>query len=66
MDSNSVRDIDRRRVGGVGLAAASVVAAGVPLVGARLGHAASAPAEPDALVAPEPSGQDRIPPDTRA
>jgi hypothetical protein len=54
MDLDSVRGIDRRRL--VGWAAAGVVAAGAPLVGAQLGHAASAP---------EQSGHDRIPPDTR-
>jgi CubicO group peptidase (beta-lactamase class C family) len=57
---NSAHGIDRRRlVGWGGLAAAGVVAAGVPLVGARLGHADTAAA------APKPSGQGRIPPDTR-
>jgi CubicO group peptidase (beta-lactamase class C family) len=58
MDSDSVRGIDRRRLlGWGGLAAAGVVAAGAPLVGARPGHADPAPTEP--------SGHDRIPPDTR-
>ncbi|MEV7239149.1 serine hydrolase domain-containing protein [Streptomyces sp. NPDC051020] len=60
MDSDSVRGIDRRRLlGWGGLAAAGVVAAGAPLVGARPGHAVAAgqhrlaPTDPD------------IPPDTR-
>jgi CubicO group peptidase (beta-lactamase class C family) len=60
MDSDSARRIDRRRLlGWGGLAAAGAVAA--PLVGARPGHAAPAPTDHDA----EPSGHDRIPPDTR-
>jgi CubicO group peptidase (beta-lactamase class C family) len=56
MDSDSVRGIDRRRLlGWGGLAAAGVVAAGAPLLGARPGHAVagSAPTDPG------------IPPDTR-
>ena len=58
MGSDSVGGIDRRRLikwGGV--AAAGVVAAGVPLVSAGIGHAASS--------SPDPSGHDRIPADTR-
>ncbi|PZF96761.1 serine hydrolase domain-containing protein [Micromonospora deserti] len=65
MDSDSARGIDRRRLLGWGGLAAAGVAAGAPLVDAELGHAASAPTDPDALIAPEPSGHDRIPPDTR-
>ncbi|KAB2342200.1 serine hydrolase domain-containing protein [Actinomadura rudentiformis] len=58
MHSDSVRGVDRRRLlGWGGLAAAGVVAAGAPLVGAQPGHAALAPTEP--------AGEDRIPPDTR-
>jgi CubicO group peptidase (beta-lactamase class C family) len=54
VDSDSVRGIDRRRlIGWGGLAAAGVVA-GAPLVGAQVSHAA-----------PDLSGGDRIPPDTR-
>lgn len=60
MDSDSVRGMDRRRLVGWGGLAAASVAAGAPLVGAGLGHAASAPTQP-----PEPFGHDRIPPDTR-
>ncbi|MEV5569705.1 serine hydrolase domain-containing protein [Spirillospora sp. NPDC052269] len=60
MDSNSARGVDRRRLlGWGGLAAVGGVAAGVPLVGARRGHAV-------------PAGQERaaltdlgVPPDTR-
>jgi hypothetical protein len=60
MDSDSVRGIDRRRLLGLGgLAAAGAVAA--PLVGARPGNAARAPANAGA----EPSGHGRIPRDTR-
>jgi CubicO group peptidase (beta-lactamase class C family) len=60
MDSDSVRGVERRRLIGWGGLAAGVVATGAPLVGAGLGHAGTAPA-----AASEPSGQDRIPPDTR-
>lgn len=49
--TDSVPGIDRRRL--LGLAAAGVVAAGVPLVSTLSGHAV-----------PEPAGHDRIPPDT--
>jgi CubicO group peptidase (beta-lactamase class C family) len=52
-DSDSVRGIGRRRLLGWGGLAAAGVAGGAPLMGAGLGHAA-----------PEPSGHDRIPPDT--
>ena len=58
MGSDSVRGIDRRRLikwGGV--AAAGVVAAGVPMVSAGIGHATSS--------SPDRSGHDQIPPDTR-
>ncbi|MGX7669221.1 serine hydrolase domain-containing protein [Plantactinospora sp. DSM 117369] len=65
MDSDSVRGVDRRRLVAWGGLAAASVAAGAPLVGAEPGNAAPAPTHPDALVAPEPSGHDRIPPDTR-
>jgi CubicO group peptidase (beta-lactamase class C family) len=58
MDSDSVRGIDRRRLLGWGGLAAGVVA-GAPLAGAQLGQAASAATDF------EPSGDDRIPPDTR-
>ncbi|MEN3615421.1 serine hydrolase domain-containing protein [Plantactinospora sp. ZYX-F-223] len=58
MDSDSVGGIDRRRlVTWGGLAAASVVAASAPLVGARTAHAHSDPTGS--------SERDRIPPDTR-
>ncbi|MEU2614903.1 serine hydrolase domain-containing protein [Micromonospora sp. NPDC007271] len=58
MDSGSVRGIDRRRLfRWGGLAAAGVVAAGVPLVNGGIGNADSAPTDP--------SEHDRIPPDTR-
>jgi CubicO group peptidase (beta-lactamase class C family) len=57
MDSDSVRGINRRRlVRWGGVAAAGMVAAGVPLVSAGIGHAASARTDP--------SGHNRIPPDT--
>ncbi|TDD39600.1 serine hydrolase domain-containing protein [Saccharopolyspora elongata] len=56
MDSDSARGIDRRRLLGLGGLAAAGVATGAPLVGAGLGHASAAP---------EPSGRDRIPPDTQ-
>ncbi|MGI5493925.1 serine hydrolase domain-containing protein [Microtetraspora malaysiensis] len=62
MDSDSVRGIDRRRLlgwGGLGLAAAGVVAAGAPLVGTRPGHAVAAGQH-----RPAPTGPG-IPPDTR-
>jgi CubicO group peptidase (beta-lactamase class C family) len=56
-DSESVRGIDRRRlVRWGGSAAAGVVAAGVPLVSAGIGHADSVPTDS--------SGHDRIPRDT--
>ena len=55
MDSDSVRGVGRRRLLGWGGLAAAVA----PLVGARLGHATPAPADPGG------SGHDRIPPDTR-
>lgn len=57
MDSDSVRGVDRRRLLGWGGLAAAGVVAGAPLVGAQPGHAAPVPTEP--------SGYDRIPPDTR-
>ncbi|OZV76373.1 serine hydrolase [Micromonospora echinospora] len=58
MDPDTARGIDRRRlVTWGGAAAAGMVAAGGPLVGARIGHADSAPTGS--------SGRDRIPPDTR-
>jgi CubicO group peptidase (beta-lactamase class C family) len=57
VDSDSVRGVDRRRLfKWGGLAAAGVVAAGVPLVNAGIGHADSTPAGS--------SGHDPIPPDT--
>jgi CubicO group peptidase (beta-lactamase class C family) len=56
MDSDSVR-VSRRRLLGWGGLATGVVAV-APLAGAQLGHAASAPTDP------EPSGDDRIPPGT--
>ncbi|MFJ7497970.1 serine hydrolase domain-containing protein [Streptomyces sp. NPDC097727] len=57
MDSDSVQGIDRRRLfRWGGLVAAGVVAAGVPLVGTGIGHAASVPTDL--------SGDDRIPQDT--
>jgi CubicO group peptidase (beta-lactamase class C family) len=57
MASDSVRGLNRRRlVSWGGVAAAGMVAAGVPLVSAGIGHAASAPTDP--------SGQNQIPPDT--
>ncbi|MEU7858347.1 serine hydrolase domain-containing protein [Nonomuraea sp. NPDC049141] len=59
MDSDSVRGVERRRLLGWGGLAAGVMAVGTPLSGAGLGHADTAPA-----AASEPSGQDRIPPDT--
>jgi CubicO group peptidase (beta-lactamase class C family) len=65
MDSDSVRGVDRRRLVRWGGLTAASVAAGAPLVGAGLGHAAPVPTDPDALSAPEPSGPGRIPPDTR-
>jgi CubicO group peptidase (beta-lactamase class C family) len=55
MDSDSVR-VSRRRLLGWGGLAAGVVA-GAPLVGAQFGQAASA------ATGPEPSGDDRVPPD---
>ncbi|HEY0697975.1 MAG TPA: serine hydrolase domain-containing protein [Micromonospora sp.] len=62
---DSVRGVDRRRLVRWGGLAAASVAAGAPLVGAEPGRAAPAPTAPDAPFAPEPSGHDRIPPDTR-
>jgi hypothetical protein len=59
MDSDSVRGIDRRRLVRWGGLAAAGVAAGVPLVSAGLTHAGTTPAAPDS------SGHDQIPPDTR-
>lgn len=59
MDSDAARGIDSRQLvkwGGVA-AAASAVAAGVPLVSAGIGHADSA--------STDPSGPHRIPPDTK-
>ncbi|MFF3667078.1 serine hydrolase domain-containing protein [Microtetraspora malaysiensis] len=62
MDSDSVRGINRRRLlGWGGLAAAGVVAAGAPLVGARSGHAVAAghrpaPTDPDIPPATRPGG----------
>jgi CubicO group peptidase (beta-lactamase class C family) len=54
---DSARGIERRRlVRWGGLAAAGVVTAGLPLANAGIGHADSVPADP--------SGHDRIPPDT--
>jgi CubicO group peptidase (beta-lactamase class C family) len=53
MGSDSVRGVDRRRL----IKWGGVAAAGVPLVSAGLGHAASS--------SPDPSGHDQIPPDTR-
>ncbi|MBE1488557.1 serine hydrolase domain-containing protein [Plantactinospora soyae] len=61
----SVPGINRRRLVGWGGLAAAGAAAGVPLVGAGPGHAAPASTDPVALFAPEPSGHERIPPDTR-
>ncbi|MEU7752548.1 serine hydrolase domain-containing protein [Micromonospora sp. NPDC049171] len=55
MESTSVGGIDRRRLVGWGGLAAVGAVAGVPLVGAGVGHAAPA--------ATGPSGHDRIPPD---
>jgi hypothetical protein len=58
MDSDAARGIDRRQlVKWGGGAAASAVAAGVPLVSAGIGHADSA--------STDPSGPHRIPPDTK-
>ncbi|MEU1883970.1 serine hydrolase domain-containing protein [Micromonospora rifamycinica] len=58
MVSDDARGIDRRRlVTWGGMAAAGMVAAGGPLVGAGTGHAAPARTGPP--------GRDRIPPDTR-
>lgn len=65
MDSDSVRGIDRRRLIGWGGLAAASVAAGLPLMGAGLGHAAPTSANTDALSALESSARARIPPDTR-
>ncbi|MFD7710155.1 serine hydrolase domain-containing protein [Streptomyces sp. NPDC059786] len=61
MDSDSTRGIDRRRLLGRGglAAAAGVVAAGVPLTGARRGHAAAAGQHRPASTDPD------VPPDTR-
>jgi CubicO group peptidase (beta-lactamase class C family) len=57
MDSDAARGIDRRRlVKWGGVAAAGVVAVGVPVVSAGIGHADSAPTDP--------SGPHRIPRDT--
>ncbi|HEY9372506.1 serine hydrolase domain-containing protein [Streptomyces sp.] len=63
MDSDSVRGIGRRRMlGWGGLAAAGVVAAGAPLVGARPGHAGAAgqhrpaPTDPDIPPGTRPGG----------
>ncbi|MCW6003523.1 beta-lactamase family protein [Micromonospora sp. CPCC 205371] len=57
MYSDSGRGVDRRRLLGWGGLAAAGVAAGAPLVGAEVGHAAPAPTDS--------SGHDRIPPDAR-
>ncbi|GGT87654.1 serine hydrolase domain-containing protein [Actinomadura citrea] len=57
MDSDSVRGVGRRRLVTWGGLAAAGAAAGVPLVGAGTGRAASPPAGP--------SGRDEIPPETR-
>ncbi|MBB5868396.1 CubicO group peptidase (beta-lactamase class C family) [Allocatelliglobosispora scoriae] len=58
MDADSLRGIGRRRlVGWGGAAAAGVVAAGVPLASAGIGHAASNAAGA--------AGHERIPPDAR-
>ncbi|MFT7839241.1 serine hydrolase domain-containing protein [Saccharothrix sp. BKS2] len=54
MEPGSAGGVDRRRLLGWGGLAAAGVAAGAPPAGAAPGHAA-----------PEPSGHDRIPPDTR-
>ncbi|MFV5998769.1 serine hydrolase domain-containing protein [Streptomyces sp. NPDC056231] len=60
MDSDSVRGINRRRLlGWSGLAAAGVVAAGAPLVGARPGDAVAAGQHRPTSTDPD------IPPDTR-
>nr|WSY49045.1 beta-lactamase family protein [Streptomyces sp. NBC_00886] len=60
MDSDSVRGINRRRLlRWSGLAAAGVVAAGAPLVGARPGHAVAAGQHRPASTDPD------IPPDSR-
>jgi hypothetical protein len=58
MDSDAARGIDRRQLVKWGeVAAASAVAAGVPLVSAGIGHADSA--------STDLSGPHRIPPDTK-
>jgi hypothetical protein len=54
LGSNSARGIDRRRLIGWGGVATAGVVAGVPLLGAGIGHAGQAP-----------TGPDHIPPDTR-
>ncbi|MBB5824913.1 serine hydrolase domain-containing protein [Micromonospora carbonacea] len=58
MGPDNARGVDRRRlITWGGMAAAGMVAAGGPLLGAGIGHAAPAPTGP--------AGHDRIPPDTR-
>lgn len=61
MDSGSARGIDRRRLVGWGGVTAALLAAGAPLMGTRLAHAAPAATGSDAA---EPSGADQLPPDT--
>ncbi|MFI9721814.1 serine hydrolase domain-containing protein [Streptomyces sp. NPDC052396] len=57
MDADSIRGINRRRLlGWSGLAAAGVLAAGAPLVGARPGHADPAPTDSDIPPATRPGG----------
>jgi CubicO group peptidase (beta-lactamase class C family) len=63
MDSDSVGDIDRRRlITWGGLSAAGAVAAGPPLVGAGIARAGTVPTRSARAGS---SGRDRIPPDTR-
>ncbi len=57
MDSDSVRDIDRRRLVTWGGLAAAGGAVGAPLVGTGIAHADSA--------SPKSSGREQVPPDTR-